>query len=475
MKSRALVAAGLAATLWANVGMAKDLGDILLQKGLITEEELKQAREEEKQKTAAEESRRDAIAAKLPKWLEAITPFGDIRVRDEGFYQQDLNARNRFRTRARIGLTITPSDELAGAVRLATGDSNDPISTNQTLGNTFSRKSINLDWAYLTLKPGKSLGIQPGWITITGGKFGVTSYRPSELVWDDDVSPEGASETVNLVDQRENFVRGLKLNIFQWVVDEIANASDPWMFGGQVVADTAFSERTKWTVAFADYHYEDLDSVAIKYLSPFSGTSDPYSTNASQNTSLANSNTVLLSAKDSKGNRKIIGYAEGFNIVNGSTELNFADPFGLGVPAGLFGDVAYNTLADSHNTGLYVGVGLGKAGKDWYRDTLKNQGDWSLSYTYAWVEKDAVLSIFSFSDINEFSTAPAKPGSSRPTQKGGTNLMAHIPRIDYVLLPNLQLTAKAYIENVLDRKISNAALTGNPTLVRMQLDAQLKF
>ncbi|HVM95417.1 MAG TPA: putative porin, partial [Candidatus Acidoferrales bacterium] len=363
MKTKLVVAALLATALVAGGARAKDLGDILLKKGLITEDELKQAREEEKQKSAADESRRDAIMAKLPKWLEAITPFGDIRVRHEGFYQQDANARNRFRTRARIGLNVSPLDELGGAVRLVTGDSNDPISTNQTLGNTFSRKSINLDWGYLTLKPGKSFGLQPGWITLTAGKFAIANYRPSELVWDDDVSPEGATETFNLVDQREHFVRGLKLNTFQWVVDEIANAGDPWVFGGQIVADTAFTEDAKWTIAFADYHYEDLNNVAIKYLSPFSGTSDPYGTNSSQNTSLANSNTVLLSAKDSKGNRKIVGYAEGFNIVNGSTELNFTDPFTLGIPAGLFGDVAYNTEADSHNTGLYVGGGIGKAGK----------------------------------------------------------------------------------------------------------------
>jgi hypothetical protein len=474
MKSKLWLGAVLATTLLSSVGQAKDLGDVLLQKGLITEDELKQAREEEQQKSAADESRLDALKAKLPKWLEVITPFGDIRTRDEGFYQEDATARNRFRLRARVGLNVNPADEVGGTVRLATGDSNDPISTNQTLGNTFSRKSINLDWAYLTLKPGKSFNLQPGWVTLTAGKFGLNNYHPSELVWDDDVSPEGATETLNLVDQREHFLRGLKLNTFQWVVDEIASAGDPWMFGGQVVADTAFTESAKWTIAFADYHYEDLNNVATKYLSPYSGSA-PYSANSSQNTSLANSNTVTFSPKDANGNRKITGYAEGFNLVNPSTELDFADPFTLGIPAGLFGDLAYNTQADRHNTGLYVGAGVGKAGKDWYHNNLRNQGDWGLSYTYAWVEKDSVLSIFSFSDINEFSTPPKMPGAARPTQKGATNLSAHILRLDYVLLPNLQLTAKAYIENVLDRKISNAALTENPTLLRTQVDAILRF
>jgi len=141
----------------------------------------------------------------------------------------------------------------------------------------------------------------------------------------------------------------------------------------------------------------------------------------------------------------------------------------------LFSDVAYNNQADGRNVGVYAGAGIGKAGKDWYHNVLKNKGDWGLSYTYAWVEKDAVLSIFSFSDINAFSTQPAKAGASRPAQSGATNIASHILRADYVLLPNLQLTARAYVENVLDRKISNAALTGNPTLVRTQLDAILKF
>jgi hypothetical protein len=62
-----------------------------------------------------------------------------------------------------------------------------------------------------------------------------------------------------------------------------------------------------------------------------------------------------------------------------------------------------------------------------------------------------------------------------PTQKGSTNLVSHVVRLDYALLPNLQLTAKAYVENVLDRRISNAALSGNPTSLRTQLDAILRF
>ncbi len=74
MGKRVLAFVAIAVTLCsATVSRARDLGDILVEKGLITPEELRQAREEDKQKVAAEESRREMIVAKLPKWLDMST------------------------------------------------------------------------------------------------------------------------------------------------------------------------------------------------------------------------------------------------------------------------------------------------------------------------------------------------------------------------------------------------------------------
>ncbi|MBI3783277.1 MAG: putative porin [Deltaproteobacteria bacterium] len=441
---------------------AKDLGDILLKKGLITEEELKQAREEEKQKSAAEESKRDAVAAKVPQWLDRITLFADLRTRYEGFEGNGLHGRNRFRLRARPGLTAKISDEVSGTVRLASGNSDDPISTNQSFERTFTRKPINLDQAYLTLRPGKTFGLEPGLIEINAGKFGINAYRASELIWDDDLSPEGASETFTLLNEREGFLRNVKLTGFQWVMDEITAGSDPGMYGGQVVANTAFTELVQWNLGFADYNYQHLNGVARKFLNAFNDPPTNSKANSSFNGQLANSNDVV---KDANG--KILGYTSGYNIVNGTTELLFTNPLGIGLPVGFFGDVAYNTQADGKNVGANVGVGIGKAGRDYYHNGLKNPGDWGASYTYGWVEKDAVLSLFSYSDVDYV--------QAKATQKGSTNLISHILRFDYQLLPNLQLTAKEHIINALDRKASNAKLTGNPSLFRTQIDAVLKF
>ncbi len=474
--SRALLAA-LTVILTAGTVRAKDLGDILLEKGVITPQELNEARQEEgqkaasdeqkaaaqeKQKEATQQSRTDAILAKLPTWLDRITIFGDARTRFEGFYANNLKARNRFRLRARLGVSSRISDEIGATVRLATGNEKDPISTNQTLDSTFTRKPINLDQAYLTLTPGKTFHLQPGLFTVTAGKFGVNAYRTSELLWDDDLSPEGATETVSLFQQKDGFFRGLKLNAFQWIVDEVSGGDDPWMFGGQAVADMGFGDVATMTGSIGDFRYEELNAVAAKFLEP---------TSKNYNNQLTRSNRLTYDATG-----KVTGYASNFNIFNANTDLDFPDPAGLGIPAGVFGDFACNTEASSgKNLGFYIGFGIGKAGKDFYHNGLKNQGDWGMSYTYAWVQQDAVLSLFSYSDL-DYQQAKA-------TQKGSTNVGAHILRFDYVLLPNLQLTAKSEFINALNQSAASAvnssgmptALAGNSTLTRIQLDAVYKF
>src|ERR1035437_247232 len=343
MRKRFYVVCSLALAVFAGGAHAKDLGDILLKKGLITEEDLKQAREEDKQKAAAEESRRDAITAKLPKWLYMITLFGDVRTREEGFYEHNFHARNRFRLRARVGLTANVTDEVAATFRLTSGDPNDPISTNQTFSNPFPRKPINLDWAYLTLKPGKIFGLEPGWVTVYAGKFGVNTYRTSELVWDDDVSPEGATETLKLWERKTGFLSGFRLSGVEWVLDELGADRDPWIGGGQAVADTALGSVANWTVAFADYNYINLNQVALNKFNQFNDPPTNSKANSNFNSVLAGENSNSL-VTDAKG--KITGYKSGFNVVNGASELNFPDQLGVGIPVGLFGDLAYNTQAD---------------------------------------------------------------------------------------------------------------------------------
>ena len=89
-------AAALAGLCLVGPAAAKDLGDILVEKGLITPDELRQAREEEKQKVAAEESRRDAIsreAAEMARDDHALRRPADPR---RGLLRQRPERPNAF-------------------------------------------------------------------------------------------------------------------------------------------------------------------------------------------------------------------------------------------------------------------------------------------------------------------------------------------------------------------------------------------
>ncbi len=166
-----------------------------------TQEEVKELHHQiDQQKAATQETQKKvdeaAISARtatadakkavsLPDWLGCTTLFGDVRYRHEGFYHQPhakkavVTARNRERIRARLGVRVALTDELSATIRGASGNINDPISTNETLSGNFNRKSFNLDWAYLTFTPGQSFGIRPGAVAFTAGKFPNPIFAPT--------------------------------------------------------------------------------------------------------------------------------------------------------------------------------------------------------------------------------------------------------------------------------------------------------
>src|SRR5207253_358316 len=158
----------------------------------------------------------------------------------EGFYHQPhkqgtvVTSRNRERIRARLGVRVAFTDELSATIRGASGNSNDPISTNETLTGNFNRKNFNLDWAYLTFTPGATFGIRPGAVSVNAGKFPNPIFRVGEMVFDDDLSPEGVSETFQLLGKPMGVLDQVKLHGLQWTFAEFATKEDGWMFGGQV-------------------------------------------------------------------------------------------------------------------------------------------------------------------------------------------------------------------------------------------------
>lgn len=138
------------------------------------------------------------------KWLNGLKFKGDFRLRYEA--QQytsgnpsESNDLNRFRFRLRYGFIKDFGDATKVGFRLASGNAADITSTNQTFDSNFSGKTISIDqaWAEYTPKWAQWGPIKE--VKFVGGKFENPLYKRSTfLVWDSDVNPEGAYESIKV-------------------------------------------------------------------------------------------------------------------------------------------------------------------------------------------------------------------------------------------------------------------------------------
>jgi hypothetical protein len=386
-------------------------------------------------KTETTEAKAEPKGFELPKWLEKITLFGDVRIRHEGFYHRpdkdggdSLHDRNRERFRARVGLKYTYSDELSATIRLATGNPDDPISTNETFTGDFSRKNINLDWAFMTLSPGKTFGLRPGMINVTAGKFPNPMFRVGELVFDDDLSVEGAGETFNVLAKPVGPLDQVRLHVQEWTFSEIANQQDGWMIGGQI-NPVMHAGPFELEGGIGQYWWLNADLIA-----------------QALNTNSVLVNTNIIETVPDGDDTKVVGYASAFNQTNLTIAATLPDAV-MGMPLRLFTDYVYNWEAATDNRqGVMAGVKLGQT---------KVRGDWAITGLYEFLGQEAAISAFVWSDFGN----------------GGTNQQGPVFSLDYQLLDPLTLTARTYLTNYIDRP----ADTHNPTQLRLQLDAQVRF
>ncbi len=442
----------------------KALKEQVQQQKAIDQAAQKQVQQANETAEAAKAATAEAAkkTASLPDWLNRSTVFGDVRYRHEGFYHQPhaskqvVTARNRERIRARLGVRFAFSDELSATIRGASGNINDPISTNETLTGNFNRKSFNLDWAYLTFTPGKSFGLRPGVASVTAGKFPNPIFRTDELVFDEDISAEGLSQTFQLLAQPFGALDQVKVHALQWTFDEIANQQDGWMFGGQVNPSLHLGS-TQLEAGLGQFWWLNPDQIAqalSRNTTAFTASGAPVA-NGSFNSSLFNSNLVVtktIQPPTLKGKAKpaaftaITGYQSGFNQSNAvlqATIPNLVQAQSLRA----WIDYVYNWEAatdDAH--GWQAGLRLGQT---------KAKGDWSLYGLYEHIGQEAAISAFNWSDFGN----------------AGTNLEGPGIGIDYQLLNPLTVSARANFTNFITRP----AGTTNPTLTRFQLDALVKF
>lgn len=361
-----LLCLGLGApTAWAVDGNA--LARLLVKKGLITESELQSLEQELAKEQQIQEERVAEIARKesdVPEWVKRTTWKGDIRLRNEYRDREGTGGDgNRQRVRFRYGFTNDVNDQLQIGARLATGtntdsSSPDPVSTNQTMDDTFARKNFNLDWAYVRYAPEVPIEQLRFW-----GGFFANPFLGSEMLWDGDLSFAGAAvQAKQAFGPIEMFVN---TGIFPIDSDGFPNE---WV--GLYGAQGGLALRP-----FEGADLEALDDLKVtSALGYFDYKNAVKAKTAPINTQGGNTAAV-----------------EDFNGINLYTEVGTKV---AGVPVALWTDYVHNTSAPNENDGVAIGIKLGKAEKPWHL----TEG-WEAGYYFERLEADAAFDGFVDSDF----------------------------------------------------------------------------
>ncbi len=162
-------------------------------------------------------------------WYERIDFGGDLRLRYEGFNWRahfDDGRRDRFRYRFRVGAIFDIAPFLDAGVQLRSGNPNNPVSDNQTFGQSFAKDSISLSEAFAHFKLTKKFEVM-------AGKFPHRRlWMVSDMHWDYDVVIAGAFERFSLAGQEE--LKRFNLGFYQLLLTESKISNESYLFGFQL-------------------------------------------------------------------------------------------------------------------------------------------------------------------------------------------------------------------------------------------------
>jgi hypothetical protein len=375
----------------------------------------------------------------LYKRFGSIRLSGDIRFRAETFHNQGFDSpaeapgRTRLRVRARLAVDGSLGKNFDWGLRLASGIFTDPISTNQTLTDFFERKPFALERAFVRYDSKTDrLGVQ-----LVAGKFEPT-FRRTQMVWDDDVNVEGASEAFYF--KTDSSLRQIKLVAFQLPFDEQAGGKDGVLYGGQAQTDWQMTSTVSANFNLAYYNWNRADRVVrglgASAFQVNGGLTNGAGVTGGQNGALGTTNRLIRDA-----NGTPIGLLANFNLFDILGTLTWqARPR---LPVAFTFDYVRNLSGriDDERNGYWASVQVGQA---------REKRDWLVGYTYTRIEQDAVLVPFNFSDIL------------------ASNSRAHIPVFAYQVADGVTLQWTGLFSRRANKILPQSAF--NRWLNRMQFD-----
>ena len=446
-------------------------------------------RDEIKEEVLAEAERENWAAPNThPEWTERVTLYGDVRGRYEwvdfpdgnvtgvspdfnaintgdgaklvaasGYlldqFTPELNVdedRNRARVRARVGVDAELADGFSTGLRLASGSSNSPVSTNQTLGGSggnFSKYEIWLDRAFINWQ---AFDEEDYGLSLNVGRFD-NPFFGTDLVWDDDLGFDGAavSGRYQVTDGVTPFLTAGAFPVFNSDFNfssyqtEKTDSSDKWLYGVQ--GGTTWTPTDDLNVTFGAAYYF-FDGVEGRVSSP---CQDAFSADGSCDTdetrpSFAQKGNTYMALRDLTPITNIgildayqyYGLAtefqelaitaavdyDGFDPLNVRFEGEFVKNLGFDAE-----QVAAKAVNNFGSGSEFEGGDIGYLGRIAVgSQSFDKLWDWNASFAYKYVESDAVVDGLTDSDFG----------------LGGTNLKGFIIGGELALAHNVWASAK---------------------------------
>ncbi len=426
-----------------------------------------------------------------PDWIHRYNVKGDFRLRFEGLFYDEGNdntgafpnfnsintgspfdiagtqfspqynvdqERWRMRLRLRLGAEVEMGDGWTAGLRIATGENNSPVSTNQSVGlanqgsgGNFSKYALWLDRAFIRWDYGDDPDRRVSF------NFGRTDnpFFNTDLIFDEDLGFDGISVAArwSLGERFTPFFTAGLFPIFNTDLNFSTNqpskfeSSDKWLYGTQIGFDVKPAKDIEARFALG---YYDFDGAEGKLSDPYTpltaqdaGNTDNTRPSFAQkgNTYMALRNIIPSAANNfgTTGQWQYFGLATPYRNLTftGRVDLNHWEPYQISVlgevvknlewERGAINPIAVNNRGPNGidgTTGDYDGGDLAwMLGLRFGKPTLDEAGAWSAGISYKYIESDALIDGFNDSDFGG----------------GGTNMKGFAVSGAYALTPRVRV------------------------------------